>query len=142
MHTMNENEISLDPKDWEMAKQLGNRMIDDMFHYLQTVRDRPAWQPIPDDVRSFFKQPLPNDAEGAQQAYEDFLRYVLPHPLGNIHPRFWGWVIGTGTPMGMLAEMLAAGINPNVGGFDQVPALLEVQVLDWCKEMFGYPRDA
>ena len=36
--------------------------------------------------------------------------------MGNIHPRFWGWVMGNGTPLGMLAEMLAAGMNPNMGG--------------------------
>jgi glutamate/tyrosine decarboxylase-like PLP-dependent enzyme len=62
--------------------------------------------------------------------------------MGNIHPRFWGWVIGTGTPLGALSEMLAAGMNPNMGGGDHVPNHVEAQVLDWCKEMLGYPRAA
>jgi glutamate/tyrosine decarboxylase-like PLP-dependent enzyme len=61
--------------------------------------------------------------------------------MGNIHPRFWGWVIGTGTPLGVLAEMLAAGLNPNVGGGDHVAASWS-SVLNWCKEMVGYPPDA
>jgi len=67
---------------------------------------------------------------------------VLPHPMGNIHPRFWGWVIGTGTPFGMLAEMLAAGMNPNLGGGNHVANYVEAQVLDWCKEMLGFPAGA
>jgi glutamate/tyrosine decarboxylase-like PLP-dependent enzyme len=62
--------------------------------------------------------------------------------MGNIHPRFWGWVIGTGTPSGMLAEMLAAAMNPNLGGGDHVANYVESQVLDWAKEMLGYPGDA
>jgi glutamate/tyrosine decarboxylase-like PLP-dependent enzyme len=62
--------------------------------------------------------------------------------MGNIHPRFWGWVIGTGTPLGMLADMLAAGMNPNVGGADHTANYVESQVLDWCKEMLAYPAEA
>ena len=67
---------------------------------------------------------------------------MLPYPLGNIHPRFWGWVIGTGTPIGALAEMLAAGMNPNVGGGEHIAQHVELQVIDWCKEMLGYPAEA
>jgi glutamate/tyrosine decarboxylase-like PLP-dependent enzyme len=85
---------------------------------------------------------LPLEPQGADQAYRDFVEHVLYHPMGNIHPRFWGWVIGTGTPFGVLAEMLAATMNPNVGGGDQVPSYVEAQVLDWCKEMLGYPMGA
>ena len=108
-------EESLDPEDWQEMRDLGHRMVDDMMTYLETVRERPVWQPIPAAARARFTQPVPIEPEGTERAYADFLQYVLPHPMGNIHPRFWGWVIGTGTPLGMLAEMLAAGMNPNVG---------------------------
>ena len=60
---------------------------------------------------------------------------MQPFLKGNIHPRFWGWVEGTGTPFGMLAEMLAAGLNPNVNFGEQSPVYVELQVLDWCKQM-------
>ncbi|HEX8706825.1 MAG TPA: pyridoxal-dependent decarboxylase [Pyrinomonadaceae bacterium] len=135
-------EETLDPQDWEALRALGHRMVDDMLAYLENVRDRPVWQPIPDEVRAHFRQPLPVEGEDAATVYEEFLRYVLPHPQGNIHPRFWGWVIGTGTPTGMLAEMLAAGMNPNVGGGDQVSTEVEGQVLEWCKQMLGFTRQA
>jgi hypothetical protein len=29
---------------------------------------------------------------GDAMVYQDFVKYVLPYPTGNIHPRFWGWV--------------------------------------------------
>ncbi len=135
-------EESLDPEDWDELRSLGHRMVDDLLTYLQTVRERPVWRPIPADVRSFFKGPVPRKPEGAERAYADFRAQVLPHPMGNIHPRFWGWVMGTGTPLGALTEMLAAGMNPNMGGGDHVANLVEAQVLDWCKEMLGFPREA
>jgi len=66
----------------------------------------------------------------------------MAYPMGNIHPRFWGWVMGNGTPLGMLADMLAAGINPNMGGGDHAGNRVEMQVIDWCKQMLGFPEQA
>lgn len=137
-----QKEESLDPQDWNAMRDLGCQMVRDMLTYLETVRERPLWKPIPEKIKEHFKQPLPSDPQPPEHVYKEFVENVLPHPLGNIHPRFWGWVIGTGTPMGMLAEMLAAGMNPNTGGFDQVATFVETQVLDWCKEMLGYPDQA
>ncbi len=135
-------EESLDPQDWTELRALGHRMVDEMMTYLQTVADRPVWQKMPDEVRRAFDRPLPLEPEGEEAAYRDFRDFVLPYPLGNIHPRFWGWVNGTGTPLGALAEMLAATVNPNVAGFDQAAALVERQVINWLKEMLGYPAGA
>lgn len=135
-------EETLDPDDWDGLRALGHRMVDEMLDYLRTVRERPVWQPIPQETKEHLRQPAPLQAQGAEAAYEDFRQHVLPHPMGNIHPRFWGWVIGTGTPSGALAEMLAATMNPNVGGCDQGAIYVELQVLDWCKEMLGYPVES
>lgn len=135
-------ETTLDPHDWEALRELGHRMVDEMLEYQRSVRERPVWQPVPSEVKAQLQQPLPHDGVGEDAAYEAFRELVLPYPMGNIHPRFWGWVIGTGSPYGMLAEMLAAGMNPNVGGGEHGAAHVEMQVLDWCKEMLGYPREA
>ena len=138
----NTMEESLDPQDWDAMRALGHRMVDDIMSYLKTVRERPVWQPIPQQVKEHMQQPLPKQPQGAESAYQDFLENILPHPMGNIHPRFWGWVIGTGTPLGALAEMLAAAMNPNLGGAEHVANHVEGQVIDWCKEMLGYTADA
>ncbi len=135
------NEETLDPDDWTALSSLGHRMVDDMLAYLRTVRDRPVWQPVPSEAKKYLTQSMPLQPQAAEAVYDDFKTYVLPHSLGNIHPRFWGWVMGSGTPLGALAEMLAATMNPNVGGFDQGAVHVERQVLDWCKEMLGYPKE-
>ncbi len=113
-----------------------------MMEYLMSVRERPVWRPVPEEVKERLRRPLPLDPEAPERIYEDFTKDILPYPLGNIHPRFWGWVCGTGTPLGMLAEMLAAGMNSNLAGADHVANYVEAQVLQWCKEMLGYPREA
>jgi aromatic-L-amino-acid/L-tryptophan decarboxylase len=62
---------------------------------------------------------------------------VLPYPLGNTHPRFWALVCGSGTPFGMLAEMLAGGLNSNVYGGEHSAPYVEAQVIAWLRHMLG-----
>lgn len=137
-----DHEESLDPEDWSELRALGHQMLDDMLDHLATVRERPAWQPMPAEAKARLRQPLPHEPASAAAAYAAFQRDVLPYNMGNIHPRFWAWVIGTGTPLGVLAEMLAAGANPNVGGASHAANEVELQVIEWCKEMLGYPAQA
>jgi len=136
-------EETLDPrsrKDWDSLRELGHRMVDAMFEHLQERRDQPVWQQPTDQVRSVLqKAGVPREGEGAAAAYEMFLTHILPYGIGNTHPRFWGWVMGNGTAEGMLAEMLAAGMNPNVGGFDDSATLVEEQVIAWMAELMGMP---
>jgi len=117
-------------------------MVDAMFDHLEGRRNQPVWQPLPNDVRRAIEEDgVPRKGEGAASAYASFLKQVLPFGIGNTHPRFWGWVMGNGTAEGMLAEMLAAGMNPNVGGFDDSATLVEEQVIRWMAELMGMPAD-
>ena len=113
-----------------------------MLDYLRTVRDRPVWQPVPPEVRRRLSGPAPRPPTPAAEVYAEFKRDVLPYPTGNIHPRFWGWVIGTGTPVAMLADMLASGMNPQVAEFDDASAVVENQVIGWLVELLGLPPGA
>ena len=115
-------------------------MLDDMLDYLASVRERPVWQPVPAEVKQKLSGPLPLEPSALESVYKDFKQQILPYPTGNIHPRFWGWIMGTGTPLAMLAEMLAAGMNSWVGGFDHSATLVEEQVLNWLKEMLEFPE--
>jgi len=110
-----------------------------MLEYLRTVRERPVWRPVPPDVRKRLSGAAPREPTAVTDVYEEFKRDVLPYPTGNTHPRFWGWVIGTGTPVAMLADMLASGMNPQVAEFDDAPAIVENQVIGWLVELLGLP---
>ena len=67
-------EASLDPADWDALRALGHRMVDEMIAYLESVRERPVWQPIPDRVQAALRAPLPLEPAGAEPVYEDFRR--------------------------------------------------------------------
>ena len=132
-------EESLDPQDWDDLKDIGNIMVNDMIVFLQNVKEQPVWRKPPQEVKDSFKKNLPVEPQPFNRVYEEFKKNILPYYIGNIHPRFWGWVMGTGTAQSMLAEMLAAGMNCNVGIGDQSPMYVDQQVIDWCKQMMNFP---
>jgi hypothetical protein len=135
-------EETLDPQDWSNLRTLGHQMVDEMLSYLENIRERPSWQPLPEHVKASFTEPVPLDPQGPESAYQDFKHNVLPFPLGNIHPRFWAGVCGNGTPGAMLADMLASAMNSNVHGGDHAAIYVEQQVLSWLKQALGYPAEA
>ena len=67
---------------------------------------------------------------------------VLPYPTGLHHPRWWGWAGGTGSPMGMMASLLGAGMNSVPGNFNDAASRVEAQLLSWMKSVMGFPEDA
>ena len=117
-------------------------MLDDMFDYVANIRERPVWSPIPDDVRARFRGALPQQPTDLGEVYREFADFVVPYATGNVHPGFMGWVHGGGTAVGMLAEMLAAGLNANLGGRDHMPIEVERQIVEWMRSMFDFPTEA
>src|SRR5580700_9906691 len=117
-------------------------MLDDILDYIQNIRERPVWQPIPDEVRARFHSSLPIAPAALTAVHQEFMRHILPYAAGNVHPGFMGWVHGGGTPAGMLAEMLAAGLNANLGGRDHIPVEVERQIIQWMRRIFGFPESA
>ena len=117
-------------------------MLDDVLDHLQHIRHEPVWQPMPDKVRDTFKSSLPRTPQALEDIHAEFLASILPYGSGNVSPRFMGWVQGGGTLPGMLAEMLAGGMNANLGGRDHSGVAVERQLTQWVREMFSFPQDA
>ena len=133
---------TLDPQDWTETRKIGHRMLDDALGDIETIRSRPVWRRIPESAKAALRVPAPRGPEPLDAVYEEFRQNVEPYALGNRHPSFWGWVIGAGTPVGVLGDMLASAMNTNAGGFDQSSAYVELQVIEWFKEVFGFPKEA
>lgn len=136
-------EETLDPEDWAAMRALGHRIVDDTMDYLETLRDRPVWQHAPPDVKARFAGPVPALPQPPDEVYNEYLRSIRPYQLGNSHPRYWGWVTGCGTVMGMYAEMLAASTDAVSGAFSYMSNnYVETQVVDWCRDLLGFPGGA
>ncbi|MEP6506816.1 MAG: aminotransferase class I/II-fold pyridoxal phosphate-dependent enzyme [Gemmatimonadales bacterium] len=136
------HEETLDPADWGEITELGHRMLDDVMKDLATIRERPVWKQIPPEAKAILNVSVPRGPQGLESVYAEFRENVEPYALGNRHPSFWGWVIGSGTATGVLGDMLASAMNTNASGFEQSSAYVEAQVLNWFKSLFGFPDDA
>lgn len=136
---MSEPDDSLDPPDWEVFRRLAHQALDHAIDTVAHVRDRPAWQAPPQrtggDALPWEPTPLPEVCAAIE-------RDVLPFGVGNTHPRFFGWVHGSGTADGIVAAIYTAAMNANVGGREHAAVHVEREVLGWFKQLVGFPQAA
>ncbi len=133
---------SLDPKDWPAFRKTAHEALDRAIDFLENARSRPVWQPVPEEVRARLRQDVPVEGQGLASTLQEFEELIFPYSTGNTHPRFFGWVHGTGTASGVVAEMLAATMNSNCGGRDHGALYVERSVIDWCRQIMGLPEGA
>jgi glutamate/tyrosine decarboxylase-like PLP-dependent enzyme len=136
------NELSMDPANWEEQRKLAHEMVDVMMDLHQFISDEPIWKEIPNAVKTAFEEPLPQSTGNARDVFQEFKQNILPYPKGNIHPRFWSWVQGTGSPTAMMADMLASGLNSNVTIGEHSAMYVDNQVINWMKELMNFPSSA
>jgi aromatic-L-amino-acid/L-tryptophan decarboxylase len=133
---------NLDPKDWEAMRALGHQMVDDLIDYWAGIREQKIWRPIPDEVKEVFDQPIPEQGQSPEEVYREFKEYIFPYNKGNVHPRFFAWIQGTGTPLGTFGDLLASGMNPNTAIGEHSAMYVDRQVVNWCKELMNFPSEA
>ncbi len=131
----------LDPADWTVFRNEGHRLLDSCIDHLVDVRSRP-WRPLSDADRKPLSLDDPTEGCGIETLVDELARNVLPFSSGNTHPRFFGWVQGSGLASGLLSEMVVATMNSNCGGRDHGAVYVERAVIDWCRRCFGFPSQA
>lgn len=132
--------IDLTPEEF---RQLGYRAIDILAEQLANVRPSYTRQPVPDDLRErFLHQPVPEVGGDPKALVETFAQNILPYPMGNSSPRFFAWVNSPPAPLAVVAELLAAGLDPSVAGGDHAATYVEHAVLNWLKAIMSYPADS
>lgn len=131
----------LDPADWPAFRAEAHRLLDACIDHLATAREHP-WRPLGETDRAALALGDADAGLGTAALADELARKVLPFATGNIHPRFFGWVHGTGLASGLLSEMVAATMNSNCGGRDHGAVYVEREVIDWCRRCFGFPENA
>lgn len=130
---------TLDPENWEDYRALGHQMVDDMIDFLKGLRVQDVWKKPSEESKASLLKDLPMEGSSLDSIYREFLVNILPFRKGNIHPRFFSWVEGNGTFSGALADMLASVMNSNLAIGDHSAVYVEHQVLNWCKQILGFP---
>ena len=77
---------------------------------------------MPETVRAAYRAPVPEDPTPLEAVYREMTENLMPYPMGNIHPRFWGWYMGASNFTGALGDFLAAIDGSNLGGGNTAPA--------------------
>jgi len=123
-------------------KRIGYRVVDMIAYHLTSLPGRPVFQPCPPDLIDDFEAgPLPCAGQGVDALLDEFASKVASYPFGNGHPRFFGWVNSPPAVIGVFAEALAAAMNPSCAGGNHAAIYVERQVIQWFKNLLGFPVD-
>ncbi len=134
--------LDLAPEDF---RAIGHELVDSIADFLVALPDKPV---APDTDPATLRRRIGPDAlpeHGAEPAnlLRETANLLFDHSTFNGHPRFWGYITSSAAPVGALAEMLAAAVNPNVGLWATGPmaTVIEAQTVRWIAEMIGFPAD-
>lgn len=125
-------------------RAVGHELIDRVADFLDSLSTRPVTpRETPQQVREALgaERTLPATGCDTARLLNDAANLLFDHSLFNGHPRFWGYITSSAAPVGALAELLAAAVNPNVGAWPLSPMAseIEAQTIRWVAELLGYP---
>jgi len=134
--------VELEPDEF---RRLGHQTVDAIADFLQTLPERPVTtSESPLEIRrALGGDGLPEQGAPPDELLADAARLLFDHSALNGHPRFFAYITSSAAPIGALGDLLAAAVNPNVGGFPLAPLAteLEAQTVRWIAELLGYPTD-
>lgn len=133
--------------DWspDDAAALGYDAVDLWRDFLQALPDLPVQRSTAAaDVATAMAWDVPDVPEDRERLLDDTRSLMLEWSMYPGHGGFFGYVSGTGTIPGAVADLLAAGLNNNIGGWRLSPGLteLEQRLLRWFAARLGLPRTA
>lgn len=125
-------------------RTLGHQLVDRIAELLDELPQRPVTPgESPQAIRQLLgNATLPETGAPAAKVLAEATDLLFDHSLFNGHPKFWGYITAAGAPIGILADFLAAAVNPNVGAFTLSPVATEIeaQTIRWIADLIGYPR--
>jgi glutamate/tyrosine decarboxylase-like PLP-dependent enzyme len=125
--------------DQDQLKSYGYKIIDEVTTYLGAIREKPLWQPMPDDVKRVLRnEVLPEHGVPFEETLTCIRDLIMPYPQGNGHPRFAGWINSAPAHAGILIKPLEAAMNPNCGIGDHAGQQLERRTVQWIMELCGF----
>jgi len=123
----------------EAFEQMLARVAGMAVQYQKDLPKREAFRRPPEEVvRRFEMAPLPQEGLPAERVLDQIERDVLPYSLGIGHPRWWGYIRASPSPLGIAADLLATTMNNNCSGSAQIATYVEMTVMRWLAELIGY----
>ena len=129
--------LAIDP---EAFRRLVHAAADLVADHVEGIRRDPVFAPMtPAERAALLEQPLPDAGVSPESLLALVAREVFAHPMGNGHPRFFGWVNSPPAPVGIVADFLAAALDPSCAGGDHAAIYVERAAVRWLMELVGFP---
>ncbi len=124
-------------------KNIGYKLIDTLADFLDSVKTKPVTTgETPNEILNILgDDPLPEMGTPASELFSKTTELLLNHSLLNGHPKFLGYITSSPAPIGALADLLAATVNPNLGAniLSPMATAIEKQTINWLADLIGVP---
>jgi aromatic-L-amino-acid/L-tryptophan decarboxylase len=120
----------------------GYAAVDWVARYLDRVADLPVLaQVAPGDLSARLSESAPEQGEPFANVLRDIDELIVPALTNWQHPRFFAYFAVTASEPGILAELIAAALNPVALHWRASPASteLELRTVDWVRRLLGLP---
>jgi aromatic-L-amino-acid/L-tryptophan decarboxylase len=120
----------------------GHAAVDWVARYLDRVADLPVLaQVAPGDLSARLSESAPEQGEPFANVLRDIDELIVPALTNWQHPRFFAYFAVTASEPGILAELIAAALNPVALHWRASPASteLELRTVDWVRRLLGLP---
>ena len=122
-------------------RALGHRLIDDIADFYERLPNLPtASALLPNALRQKLgKRDLPENGAEISPILSQFAELFFKESTHNGSPRFWGYITSSAAPIGALADLLAAAVNPNCGAWALSPVATEIEneCIRWLSKFLG-----
>ena len=122
-------------------KKIGYQLIDTIAQFYDDIDNYPITKgESPLQLQDILgRAGLPKKGISAEETLSRSSNLLLNHSLFNGHPKFMGYITSSPAPIGVLADMLAAAVNQNVGAQILSPMATEIekQTIKWLAEFIG-----
>ena len=105
-------EDNLDPENWqEMADFIAQFCGEEIRELADSLKGK-VWHPVPEQTKQLIHaQETPEQGSELEAVIEEYRSNIRPYRNGNTHPRFFGWVQGTGTMPALMADIAVSAMN-------------------------------
>lgn len=109
----------------EVFRELGYQAIDLIANFLGDLPNLPVAPS--DEQRTLVDRKVPEVGRAPDQLIQETADLLFTHSTFNGHPRFWGYITSSATPIGIISELLATAVNANVGAAQLAPVATEIE---------------
>ena len=119
--------------------------VGEYMDFLEHFSDERVVNPISEvQLEKVRQKEISKDGKPLEDVVREMREDIFPYGYQNYHPRFFGFIPGTASPLSWLGDIMTTAYNRHAGCADTQPAMwqIEQRLIRWLNDQVGFPKQA